>query len=54
MLNINLDRCEISINALVGLSVPQTLEIVGYIKKQKLIVLIDLGSTHNFIDKILA
>jgi hypothetical protein len=37
-----------------GLSAPQTLNIVGYIKKQKVIVLIDSGSTHNFIDKILA
>jgi carbamoylphosphate synthase small subunit len=33
---------------------PQTLNIVGYIKKKKVIVLIDSGSTHNFIDKILA
>ena len=27
----------------------QTLEIEGHIKKKKVIVLIDLGSTHNFI-----
>lgn len=30
---------------------PQTLKIIGYIEKQKFIVLIDLGSTHNFIIK---
>jgi hypothetical protein len=51
--NIDSDRCEISIHALVGLLAPQTLNIVGYIKKKKVIVLIDLDSTHNFIDKIL-
>ena len=51
MHNIDLDKCEISVDALVGLSTPQTMKIVGYIKKQKVIVLIYLGSTHNFIDK---
>jgi hypothetical protein len=34
---------------LAGISTPQTLEIEGYIKKKKVIVLIDSGSTHNFI-----
>ena len=28
---------------------PQTLKIEGHIKKKKVIVLIDSGSTHNFI-----
>ena len=32
-----------------GISTPQTLNIEGYIKKKKVIVLIDSGSTHNFI-----
>jgi hypothetical protein len=45
---------EISIHALEGLLVPQTMNIVGYINKKKCIVLIDSGSTHNFIDKKLA
>jgi hypothetical protein len=31
------------------ISNPQTLKIEGYIKKKKVIVLIDYGSTHNFI-----
>ena len=31
------------------LALPQTLKIEGYIKKKKVIVLIDSGSTHNFI-----
>ena len=30
-------------------STPQTLKIEGYIKKKKVIVLFDSGSTHNFI-----
>jgi hypothetical protein len=54
--NISLDtNCEISIHALVGVLIkPQTLKIVGYMKKQNVIVLIDSGSTHNFVNKILA
>jgi len=31
----DIDRCEIYIHALVGLSAPQTINIVGYIKKQQ-------------------
>ena len=38
----------ISCNALAGNNT-QTLKIEGYIKKKKVIVLIDFGSTHNFI-----
>ena len=36
-------------NALAGNTTPQTLNIEGYIKKKKVIVLIDSVSTHNFI-----
>jgi hypothetical protein len=39
----------ISCNALARISTPQTLKIEGYIKKKKVIVLIDSGITHNFI-----
>jgi hypothetical protein len=39
---------------LVGISTPQTLKIEGYIKKKEVIVLIDSGSTHNFIHYKLA
>ena len=39
----------ISCNALAGITTPQTLKIEGQIKKKKVIVLIDSGSTHNFI-----
>jgi hypothetical protein len=37
------------LNALTGFSAPQTLKLIGYIKHQKVIILIDSGSTHNFI-----
>ena len=36
------------------INIPQTLNIKGYIKKKKVIVLIDSGSTHNFIHYKLA
>ena len=39
----------ISCNALVGITSPKTINIEGQIKKKKVIVLIDSGSTHNFI-----
>jgi hypothetical protein len=44
----------ISCNALAGISTPQTLKIEGYIKNKKVIVIIDSGSTHNFIHYKLA
>jgi hypothetical protein len=44
----------ISCNALAGINTPQTLNIKGYIRKKKVIVLIDSGSTHNFIHYKLA
>jgi len=51
--NIDSNRCKISLHAFVDFFTPKTLNIVGYIKNQKVIVLIDLGSIHNFIDQIL-
>jgi hypothetical protein len=39
----------ISLNALTSFSAPQTLNLIGYIKHQKVIILVDSGSTHNFI-----
>jgi hypothetical protein len=44
----------ISCNALDGINTPQTLKIEGYIKKKKVIVLIDSASTHNLIHYKLA
>ena len=40
---------KISCNALAGIITPQTIKIEGQIKKKKVIMLIDSGSTHNFI-----
>ena len=34
---------------MAGITTSQTIKIEGQIKKKKVIVLIDLGSTHNFI-----
>jgi hypothetical protein len=39
----------ISLNALTGFSTPQTLKLIGYIKHRKITILVDSGSTHNFI-----
>ena len=39
----------IFLNALTGFSAPQTLKLIGYIKHYKVIILVDSGSTHNFI-----
>ena len=39
----------ISLNSLTGFSAPKTLKLIGYIKHQKVIILVDSGSTHNFI-----
>ena len=39
----------ISFHALTGFSAPQTLKLIGYIKHRKVIILVDSGSTHNFI-----
>jgi len=44
----------ISINALTGFSAPQTLNIIGYIKHRKVIILVDSGSTHNIIHRYIA
>jgi hypothetical protein len=39
----------ISLNSLTGFSAPQTLKLIGCIKHRKVIILVDSGSTHNFI-----
>jgi hypothetical protein len=44
----------ISLNALIGFSTSQTLKLIGYIKHRKVIILVDSGSTHNFIHRHIA
>jgi hypothetical protein len=40
--------------AMTGISQPQTLKVYGYVNKTKVTVLIDSGSSHNFIDTKIA
>ena len=44
----------VSINAIFGLASHQTMRIHGNIKKKVVIILIDLRSTHNFLDLVVA
>jgi hypothetical protein len=44
----------ISLNALTRFSAPQTLKLFGYIKNRKVIILVDSGSTHNFIHRCIS
>jgi hypothetical protein len=44
----------ISLNALTGFFAPQTLKIIGYVKYRKVIILVNSGSTHNFIHRHIA
>jgi hypothetical protein len=44
----------ISLNSLTSFSSPQTLKLIGYIKHRKVIILVDSGSTHNFIHRYIA
>ena len=39
----------IFLNALIGFFSPQTLELIGYFKHMKFIILVDSGNTLNFI-----
>jgi hypothetical protein len=45
------DFPEISLHAIIGNPTPKTIRIVGMIKNHKIIILIDSGSTHNFLDQ---
>ena len=40
---------EVSLNSLVGLTIPKTLRARGSVGVQPVVVLIDPGATHNFI-----
>jgi hypothetical protein len=45
---------EISLNAITGTPSPKTMRIFGFLRLHQVIVLIDSGSTHNFVDAKLA
>jgi len=40
----------ISLATITGITQPQTLKLKGHIKNDNVTVLIDIGSTHNFLD----
>ncbi|OIT19050.1 hypothetical protein A4A49_65563, partial [Nicotiana attenuata] len=44
------ETCEISIHALQGTQGYQTIRFMGYSRRKPLNILIDSGSTHNFMD----
>ena len=44
----------VSINAIFGSSFHQTIRIRGNIKKKVVTIQIDSGSTHNFLDPVVA
>lgn len=48
------DEPVISLHALARISSPQSLKIWGFIKHWPIVVLIDNGSTHNFVHKKVA
>jgi hypothetical protein len=41
---------EISLHAIFGTPTPNTMRLVGFIKTQQVVILIDSGNTHNFLD----
>lgn len=44
------DNPDISLHAILGSSNPKTIRVVAKIGAVKVVVLIDMGSTHNFLD----
>ena len=48
------DQPEISLHALAGVTTPKTMRVRDFLKKLPLTILIDSGSTHNFIDPRIA
>jgi hypothetical protein len=38
------------VTPMMGISQPQTIKVYGYVKKTKVTILIDSGSSHKFID----
>jgi hypothetical protein len=40
----------ISLASIIGITQPKTLKLKGHIKNDNVTILIDTGSTHNFLD----
>jgi hypothetical protein len=47
-------KLEISLNAIIGTPTPKTMRLIGVLKNQQVIILIDSGITHKFLDSKLA
>ncbi|KAF8411843.1 hypothetical protein HHK36_004402 [Tetracentron sinense] len=45
---------EISLHAIAGAPTPQTMRLQGHVNNQIVVVLVDSGSTHNFLDPSIA
>ena len=43
------EAAELSLNLMVGISTPKTMKLRGQIEGQEVVVLIDCGTSHNFI-----
>lgn len=48
------EKVQIYVNVIAGVSNYKTMRVKGMYGKRPLFILIDLGSTHNFIDKCVA
>ena len=48
------EKAEITLCALLGNNSPSTMRMIAILNGQKTIVLLDTGSTHNFMDGTLA
>ena len=46
-------EAELSINSTVGINGPKTMKLSGKIKDKEVMVLIDSGTSHNFINRSL-
>jgi hypothetical protein len=48
------EKAEITLCALLGSTSPSTMRVIAILNGQKTVVLLDTGSTHNFMDRTLA
>lgn len=46
---IDMDSPEISLHAMTGSQSPQTMRVKGFLRRLNLMILVDTGSTHNFL-----
>lgn len=49
-----IDNAEISVHAITSLHGPRTMKLVAWVKDRRVIILIDNGSSRNFINQTLA